>query len=842
MKWLWPKSDWWLALLIVVLVTAAGASGQFAVLDNAIYAWGMRFSAQRDPGSRIAIVSLDAAVAASPDKLNQALTDITRGLAADGAGVIGFALPPDQLAAAGNFGDASGSAATPPPDDSDEAPGNTTFLASIAAAHNVVLAATTSGTADSDDTAAGAQLPDSILLNSLPAFGAPPPRQGGVLARWLDVRAPRVQLNMPPAPLASAAVGVGVLVDSDSFTGAAPAVVRTGSAYMPGFALEIAARALDLNNLDMIRGSGRKILLGERGIPTDSRLRLYPYFYGDRATFPHYPAASVAGGLLPKDTFRNKIVLVGVTAADAVGGQTTPIGGNVAPVVYQANVIASLLNDDLFTLPPWGIGLSGGLLFLIALYFVFVVPRLSQPTAIALSVVFALLLLNSELLLLIGDSLWLPFAVPVVALVLTHLALAINRYANQRLTRFQSDLSETNRLLGESYQEQGQLDLAFARYQRCLPSSKLAANFYDLGLSYESKRQFAKAAGSFREVQKIVPGYLDVDRRITRLDELENRMMLGGGATQPVPGLILDPEGLSKPMLGRYRIEQQIGRGSMGIVYLGKDPRIGRTVAIKTMSFAQQFQGDDIGEVSRRFFQEAKAAGRLSHPNIVTIYDVGEDQGIAYIAMDYLSGENLKTRCQPDNLLDLDTVMIVGARVADALDYAHSNHVIHRDVKPANIVYEPDSGRVKVTDFGAAFLADAGATRSALVLGSPSYMSPEQVQGQPLDGRSDIFSLGITLFQLATGQLPFTGQPIASLMYRIATEPHPDIQSVRPEVPDCLARVIEKALKKNPAHRYQTGAAMARDLRLCLSTWHKLTAEPAAVEAGDKSGFVRARR
>lgn len=832
MKWLWPKSDWWLALLVIALVAAAGATGRLSMLDGAVYAWGMRFSADRDPGGRVSVVSLDAAVAASPDKLNQTLTDVTNRLSAAGARIIGFALSPDQLAAAGDFGDVTG-ALQPVPARADEGPDQTTFLAGIAKAHNVVLAATVAGSADSDDTGnVKTELPDSIVLNSLPAFTALPV-DITPLGRWTSLRASRVQLNMPPAPLASAAVGIGVLTDSDSFTGAAPAVVRTGSAYVPGFALEIAARAMNLNNLDVARGRGRVIRLGDRGVPVDSRSRLHPYFYGDEVAFPTYPASAVlADDALPQDTFRNKIVLVGVTAPDAVTGQSTPLGGVMTPVMFQANVIASLLKGDLYTLPFWGVGLSAGLLLLIALYFVFIVPRLAYPTAVAVSVVLALVLLNSELLLLIGESLWLPFAAPVLALLLTHIVLGLSRFANLRITRFQSDLSETNRLLGQSYQEQGQFDLAFARYQRCLPSSKLAANFYDLGLNYESKRQFAKAAGSFRAVQKIVPGYLDVEKRIARLDELENRMMLGGGATQPVPGLILDPDGVSKPMLGRYRIEEQIGRGSMGVVYLGKDPRIGRTVAIKTMSFAQEFQGDDVAEISRRFFQEAKAAGRLSHPNIVTIYDVGEDQGVAYIAMDYLSGQNLKMRCQPDNLLGFETVMIIGARVADALDYAHSNHVVHRDIKPANIVYEPGNGRVKVTDFGAAFLADAGATRSAVVLGSPSYMSPEQVQGRELDGRSDIFSLGVTLFQLVTGQLPFSGQPIASLMYRIATEPHPPVRSVRADVPPCLARIIDKALQKKPADRYQAGAAMARALRLCVSTWHK--AEARVVETGEE--------
>ncbi|HET7307921.1 MAG TPA: protein kinase [Gammaproteobacteria bacterium] len=815
-----------MALLVVGIIAAAGATGNLAVFDNNVYAWGMRFSAAREPTDRVAVVSVDPAVAASSDKLNQTLTGVTAKLDAAGAGVIGFVLPPDQLAAAGDFGDpagtlaatsAKGSTASLNPPDDDQA----TFLASIAAAHNVVLAATVAGAADDDAASGGAtELPDSIALNALPRFGNPQPRSD-LLSRFMPVRALRVQLNVPPAPLASAAVGVGVLTDSSALTGAEPAVLRTGDAIMPDFAVEVAARALNLNNLDIIRGNGRAIDFGERVLPTDSRFQLYPYFYaGGLASFPVYQADTVIGGSLPQDTFRNKIVLVGVTAPAAVTGQATPQGNAMTPVIFQANVISSILRGELYSVPAWGVGLSAGLLFLIALYFVFIVPRLRYPTAVAISVVFALVLLNAELLLIIGKALWLPFAAPIIALVLTHIVLGFKRFLDMRIVRFQSDLSETNRLLGQSYQEQGQLDLALARYQHCLPSPRLAADYYDLGLSYESKRQFAKAATSFRAVRKIDPNYLDVERRLERLNDIENRMVLGGTATQPVEGLIIDSEGISKPMLGRYSIEEQIGRGSMGIVYLGKDPRIGRTVAIKTLTLARDDESDP-REVSRRFFQEAKAAGRLSHPNIVTIYDVGEDQGVAYIAMDYLCGDDLKSRCQPNNLLDFDEIMKIGSRVADALDYAHANQVVHRDIKPGNIVYEAETGRVKVTDFGVAFLADGNATRSAAVLGSPSYMSPEQVQGKPLDGRSDIFSLGVTLFQLATGELPFNGQPIATLMYRIATEPHPPVRSVRSDVPACLARIIDKALQKAPGERYQSGAAMARELRLCLSSWRK---------------------
>jgi serine/threonine-protein kinase len=253
----------------------------------------------------------------------------------------------------------------------------------------------------------------------------------------------------------------------------------------------------------------------------------------------------------------------------------------------------------------------------------------------------------------------------------------------------------------------------------------------------------------------------------------------------------------------------------MGLVYLGRDPRIGRTVAIKTMALSQEFEGEELEAVKARFFREAETAGRLNHPNIVTIYDVGEEQDLAYIAMDYLQGKPLSHFCKPESLLSLEKVFDIGIQVAEALDYAHQQNVVHRDIKPANIIYDPKTGKVKVTDFGVACLTDSSKTKTGTVLGSPSYMSPEQLAGRKVDGRSDIFSLGITLFQLITGELPFVADSLASLMYKIANEKHVDVRILRPDVPSCVSTIINRALYKDIEKRCQTGKNLANALRRC---------------------------
>ena len=268
--------------------------------------------------------------------------------------------------------------------------------------------------------------------------------------------------------------------------------------------------------------------------------------------------------------------------------------------------------------------------------------------------------------------------------------------------------------------------------------------------------------------------------------------------------------------LGRYDLVRVLGKGAMGVVYLGKDPKISRVVAIKTMALSQEFDEDELVEVKERFFREAETAGRLNHPNIVTIYDAGEEHDLAYIAMEFLKGKDLAPYTKPDNLLPLDKVMDIVAKTAEALDYAHGQNVVHRDIKPANIMYELDNGSVKVTDFGIARITDSSRTKTGMVLGTPSYMSPEQLAGKKVDGRSDLFSLGVMLYQLSTGHLPFTGDSMATLMYKITNEQHASVRAIKAALPQSLADIIDRMLEKDVEKRYSRGAEIVADLRQCL--------------------------
>ena len=250
--------------------------------------------------------------------------------------------------------------------------------------------------------------------------------------------------------------------------------------------------------------------------------------------------------------------------------------------------------------------------------------------------------------------------------------------------------------------------------------------------------------------------------------------------------------------IGRYEVLDEIGHGAMGTVSRARDPLIERTVAIKTVAISQLLQ--EGADAEARFLREAQSAGRLSHPNIVTIYDVGETDALAYIAMEYLTGTTLRD-VMNTGPIPLDLVLDTALQMAEALAFAHEHGVIHRDVKPANVIITGRNGRIKLTDFGIAHLANSGHTLAGQMLGSPRYMSPEQAMGREVDGRSDIFSLGAVLYEMLTAQYAFDGDSLPSIVYRVISEAPEPVTTFRPNLPPELTDLLGRMLNKDPAAR-----------------------------------------
>jgi serine/threonine-protein kinase len=369
----------------------------------------------------------------------------------------------------------------------------------------------------------------------------------------------------------------------------------------------------------------------------------------------------------------------------------------------------------------------------------------------------------------------------------------------------------------------------FAELKGRKPNATVLSDLYTLGSQLEQRGRGPQATAVYRHLARVDNTYRDVAVRLRRLMDAERAKPK---AAPPAPPIAVPPPIPAAPQadaatapaaaaevqrLGRYQLEREIGRGAMGTVFLGRDTAINRMVAIKAIPLASEFSDAELVEARARFFREAETAGRLNHPNIVTIYDVGEERGLAYIAMEYLKGRHLSDYAKPDTLMEPRKVLEVIGRTAEALGFAHKQQVVHRDIKPANLMYDPATDILKITDFGIARLSDSGSTRTGIVLGTPSFMSPEQLEGRTVTGRSDLFSLGVSLFQLLTGQLPFTADSMTGLMQQIAEAPHPPLRAFRPDLPACVQSIVDRALAKNPDARYDSGAQMAAALEDCRS-------------------------
>ncbi|HEY8553384.1 MAG TPA: serine/threonine-protein kinase [Burkholderiales bacterium] len=627
----------------------------------------------------------------------------------------------------------------------------------------------------------------------------------------LHAAAPRDGAAAVRAPLpelaAHAALGhLAYRADPDGGKRALRAVTADGDAP---YALPVllAAASLGLDRRHVVHEPGR-LRIGRLQVPLDRTGHLHPGFHGpDANVFATYSFSDVHAGKVAGTAFVNKIVLLGL-AAGIGPAFPTPAAPAASEIEIAANTTAAILNRDVYTLPDWSLPAEAAAALAVLLYLLFAVPYLRGGIAALATLLFLLALLGAGQFLMATQKLWLATASPALLLLAGHLAIATKRLVlgERRQLEAAADAAYTNRMLGLSFQSQGQLDLAMDKFRALPVDASVLELIYNLALDFERKRQFHKAAAAYDYILAHDAHFRDAAERKKRAEQGNHSIALG-------KTLILD--GAEKPTLGRYRIEREIGRGAMGVVYLGVDPKINRRVAIKTLALSEEFEAKELESVRERFFREAETAGRLHHPSIVTIYDVGEDHDLAYIAMEYLEGKGLDAYIDPDKPLPFDRILDIAIKVADALAYAHRQDVVHRDIKPHNIIYHEPSGSVKVMDFGIARLTASSRTKTGLVLGTPAYMSPEQISGKRVDGRSDLYSLGVTIFEMVTGDTPFDGDSFAALMHQITTTPAPDLRKLRPETPASLAAIVKRLLQKQVTKRYQSGEELKRDLETC---------------------------
>lgn len=625
----------------------------------------------------------------------------------------------------------------------------------------------------------------------------------------------------PMAKFARHTSGVGHITriqDADGGVRVEPLLLDYYGDYYPSMSLLMAARSLNLRtrNIKVLLGEGVK--LGRLFIKTDPNMLMHTGFYledNGASPFSTYPFYEVYNGKIPAAVFRNKIVIIGPTATGLGSTLLTPVTGSMHAPELTANIVTSILNQNFYTRPDWVKMVELGLLIGVLAYLMFIMPRLGAGLSAFISFSLLMALVVIGLYFLIGNKIWLKSMTPALFLFTGHLVLTTRRFlTTERLKEVvESDSAQSNRMLGLSFQSQGQLDMALDKFRKLPVDESVLELFYNLALDFERKRQFSKAASAYDYILKHDKRFRDVADRKKRAQQVDGTIIMGAAGVA-AGTMVLDASD-QKPTLGRYEVEKELGKGAMGVVYLGKDPKINRTVAIKTMALSAEFEGNELDDVKKRFFREAETAGRLNHPNIVTIYDAGEEHDLAYIAMEFLPGRDLSDYVSKDDLPDVAWVLDIIAEVADALHYAHKMDVVHRDIKPANIMYNEEDGTLKVTDFGIARITASSKTKTGVVLGTPSYMSPEQLSGKHVDGRSDLFSMGVMMFELLTGVQPFHGDSMATLMYQIANEKHADINKIRDGLPPCVRTIINKLLEKDQNKRYQTGEEVLAALEKC---------------------------
>jgi eukaryotic-like serine/threonine-protein kinase len=825
------KRDWFLGLVVVVLMLFAGSSDLLQSLERKAYDMGVQASS-RTPSDRIAVIAIDSTSIANigrwpwPREVHAKMIDL---LASAKAKVIGYSvffsepqIDPGYRYVAKLLDMAQ---KAPPP----VSPENDTLAPFVA-----LLKQAEEDLNTDRKLAASAARAGNVLLPVLFTLGQPLGKPDSALPDFVQrnicaevkggsgaLPLPTMSVEFPIAEIGKAAAALGHLNANPDVDGAIrtePLVLQYFDQFYPSLSMQIAAKSLNLGPEDITVRLGEGVSIGKLQIGTDPAMQMHTYFYKDRDGRPAFQVDSfydVLSGKIPAEKYRDKIVLIGPTAAGVGNTSVTPIAPAMAPVLTLAHSVSSILKEDFFVSPPWTWAVEKLIFLLIAVYLIVLLPRLKAGPAAVITGGTLIALLAAHFALMTARGTWMQLMVPATLLLVGHLALVTKRFIVTERAKLRSDESsaESNRMLGLAYQGQGNLDMAWDKFRQVPMSDALLDNLYSLALDFERKRQFNKAESVFRHMYGFNPKYRDLEQRLSRAKQLSETVMLGGAGGSTNASILGQGGTVEKPMLGRYQVEKELGKGAMGVVYLGRDPKIGRVVAIKTMALAQEFEADELAEVKERFFREAETAGRLSHPNIVTIYDAGEEHDLCYIAMELLKGGDLVPFTKPANLLPTDQVVSVVARVADALGYAHRQGVVHRDIKPANLMYHPETDTLKVTDFGIARLTDSSKTKTGMVLGTPSYMSPEQLAGKKIEGRSDLFSLATSLYQLLCGRLPFEGESMAQLMFKISNEPPADMLQYNPNVPPGLVAFLQRALAKNPDERFQTGEEFAQALR-----------------------------
>ncbi len=619
-------------------------------------------------------------------------------------------------------------------------------------------------------------------------------------------------ISLPFPDLARNALGLGhdKLTIGSSLTGHSHIMFLSYKGSMlPSFPLRLAMAYLDLQPKEVLLRE-HQIQLGNQKIPLNKG-ELLIKFKNTPGFFPQYSFVDILQEKEVPSILKGRVVLIGIHSQKSPR-INTPVLQEMDDNEFIANVLDNIISNVYMTRPFYMIYIEGLIILLLGGIVSYTLPRMRSINRFGITMGLIIITLSAAWLLFFQYDVWLKSIYAVDCIFSLYLAFSIKQLITYKRARH--DSVATNRLLGLDFQSQGLLDQAFDKFRRLPVDNEVKGLIYALGLEYERKRMIEKALTTYEYIEKWGP-YRDLDERIPRLklDGISTGDSYGDDSGMAI---ITDQNVVKRSSIGRYQIIEELGEGSMGKVYKALDPKINRMLAVKTIRLSDEFEEEVVQEIKKRFSQEAEIVGKLSHPAIGTIYDVGEEGELIYMAMEFVEGVSIEQYTTKDNLLPFRKTLKVIADVAEALDFAHKADVIHRDIKPANIMLL-ENGNVKVTDFGIAKAITSSRTKTGVILGTPNYMSPEQIMGQRIDLQSDIFSLGILFFQLLTGELPFQGESLSGLLYQITQVKHVSVQTYDPRIPKICDQILDKALAKKPLDRFKSAMEMERVIRLLAS-------------------------
>lgn len=698
-------------------------------------------------------------------------------------------------------------------------------------------------------------LPVDFTYANLSATVLPPPkeyRRSTWTERFPQGAAVSAQAFSGPEPfLADSASGLGAItpmLDGDRVVRWAPLLVDYAGFPFASAALWGASLHDDVGRTSWWLEPGESIKMGNRQIPIDEHGRMLLNYYGPPGTFPRVSAREFLTVMEPNSRLKGKVVVVGPTGYQGTIRLQSRTTTDFPAVEIMATAIENITHGDFVRRSSYSVLFDLLVLGLIGLFCAVLLPKISLLYRFVVLGISLFVLVNLQYLLFASFGLLTAAFYPTLEIVFfmavsPFISTGKDREATQR-RRPPAHTPATQS--GQVYTDAHHPSTEPAYPGQATEYQKTVAADGDVDPS--GTYRMIDASGTVQMPPNEPSGAVSDESRQMPTTTMPNTTPPSGTVETPASGQDATPtpsSGLPTPtpdqgaspsaagsgptqdappdgqqasgsmdikLLGRYQVQEEIGRGAMGIVYKGIDPAINRPVALKTVRLDLAVPPDEKEELRGRLLREAQAAGQLSHPNIVTIYDVGSQGDIHYIAMEYLRGYTLERAVVKKMSLNYKIFAKLMIQVCDALEYAHSNDLVHRDIKPANIMVL-DNFKVKVMDFGIARVAHSNMTQTGIALGTPSYISPEQLSGHGVDRRSDIFSLGVVMYEILCKEKPFAGESINKLIFSILNDQPRRLTDHDKSIPDALNLACLKALEKDPTKRYQYASDLSRDLK-----------------------------